>query len=120
MLLDVFRYLQIESRIINQDKRIRLPINNILLAKVHIAEDGAEMKQHRNETHIGQFLVMLHQGTANSLHQVPPKETEVGLRIMFFQSTHQIGRMKVARGFAYYQIILHTFKSQVRNSPIMP
>ena len=120
MLLDKLRNLQIEPRIIHQDDHIRLPTDNVLLAKLHIPEDGAEMQQHRNETHVSQLFIMLDTSTSHFTHQVTSKKAEIGLRIPLLQGTHQIGRMQVARSLAYNQIILHTLKFQFRNSSIIP
>ena len=118
MLLHIFGNLEIEARVIHQDDYIRIPLRDVFLASVHVLENGAKMEQDRNEAHIGQLPVMLHPSTPNGTHQVTPEETEVRLRILFFQGTHQVRGMQVARCLAYNQVIFHTLKSQVFNSPI--
>ena len=120
MLLHKFGNLQIKSWIIYQNYHIRIPIYDILLAKLHILENGAQMQKHWNKTHISQFFIMLNTGSSYSTHQIPTKETEISIHILLLQGTHQIGRMQISRSFTNNQIILHTSKFQVFNSLINP
>ena len=102
-----FGNIEVESRIVYQDYYIRIPGNDILLATFHVCKNGAQMKQHRNKTHISQFLIMLNHCSADSRHQVAPEKTEISLRVFCFQGRHQMGCMQVAGCFADNQIILH-------------
>ena len=108
--LDKFRYLQVKSRIVDQDDHIRLPLQDILLTHLHITKDGGKMEQDRDETHICQILVMLHTGTTHCRHHIASKEAELRMCILFLQRLHQMRRVQVTTRLSYYQIILH--KSQ--------
>ena len=120
MLLHKFGNLQIKSWIIYQNYHIWIPSNNILLAKLHVLENGAQMQKHWNKTHISQFLIMLDTGSSHSTHQISTEKTEISFSIQLLQSTHQIGCMQISRSFTNNQIILHTSKFQVFNSLINP
>ena len=44
MRLNIFGNFQVEPRIVNQNQYIRLPTDNILLAKVHVPENRTQMQ----------------------------------------------------------------------------
>ena len=95
MLLNKLGNLQVKARIIDQNNHIRLPLNNILLAFVHILKDGTQMQQDRNEPHIGQFLIMFDTSTSHRTHQITTEKAEIRLGILFLQGTHQVRCMKI-------------------------
>ena len=66
------------------------------------------MHQHRDETHIRQFAVVLDKCPTLGSHQVAAEEAEIGYRIPLFQRPHQSRGMQVATGLPSYQIILHS------------
>ena len=105
--MDKLGYIQIKARIVHQNQHIRLPRNNVLLAALHIGKDGAQMQQYGNEPHIRQLFVMLHHHTAHCSHEVASEETELRLRVLLLQCSHQMGGMQVAGSFTDNQIILH-------------
>ena len=105
--MDKLGDIQVEPRIIHQNKNIRLPGCNVFLATLHIGKDGTQVQQDGNEAHIRQFLIMLHQRSAHSRHQVTAEKAELGLRVFRLQGSHQVRCMQVARGLAHNQIILH-------------
>ena len=105
--------IQVESRVIHQNKYIRLPGRNIFFAPLHIGKNSTQMQQDGNETHIRQFLIMIHRRSAHSRHQVAAKEAELGLRVFHLQSAHQVRRMQVTGSFADNQIILHKYRKSI-------
>ena len=105
--MDKLGYIQIKARIVHQNQHIRLPRNNVLLAALHIGKDGAQMQQYGNEPHIRQLFVMLHHHTAHCSHEVASEETELRLRVLLLQCSHQMGGMQVAGSFTDNQVILH-------------
>ena len=80
--LYILGYLQVKARIVDEDDYIRLPLADVLFTHLHITKNGAQVQQHRNETHISQFAIMLHTSAPNSSHQVAPKEAELRLRVL--------------------------------------
>ena len=80
---------KIESRIVNEDNRIRLPTHDVLLAHLHILEDSGQMQQYRNEPHIGKFTIMLHTCTPHFRHQITTKEAKLSLWIILHQRLHK-------------------------------
>ena len=73
--------IEVKARIIHQYNHIRRPLHNVFFAKSHIAENGAQMKQHRDKTHVCQFFKMFYARSANGRHKVATKKTELGRRI---------------------------------------
>ena len=57
----IFSYFQVKPRIIHQNQDIRIPLNNIFLAQIHITKDCPQMKQHRDKSHVRHILIMLDQ-----------------------------------------------------------
>jgi hypothetical protein len=112
MLFYIFGNLQIEARIVYQNQHIRFPVYNIHLTHVHVPENGTQMQQHRNKAHVSQIPVMFYQSPSHLLHQISAKEAELSLRVLLFQSCHQIGGMQIARSLTGNQIVFHNFKSQ--------
>ena len=88
--MNEFCDIEIEARIIYQNKHIGLPANNIILAHLHVAENGSKMHHYGNEAHVCKFFVMLHHRSANSLHVVAAKEAEFGFGIALLYRLHQV------------------------------
>ena len=89
-LVQIFCNLQIEARIVDEDYGIGSPLCDVLLAEFQIAEDCWQMHEHRNESHVCQFLIVSHTGTADSRHQVAAEETELCLGVFLLQRPHQM------------------------------
>ena len=107
MFVHVFGYREVEARIVNEYHYIRIPGCDIFFTKRHILKDGGQVQQHRNEPHIGQFAIMLHQLSALRSHQVAAKKAELSLWVFFFQGFHEVRRMQIAARLANYQVIFH-------------
>ena len=105
--MDVFRYFQVETRIVDENNHIGIPLGNVLLAHLHISQDSAQVQQHGNETHVCQFAIVLHHRAACCLHLVAAIEAKLGSRILPLQFFHQVRGMQVTAGLACYQIVLH-------------
>ena len=52
---------------------------------------------------------MLHQRPSDRLHKIAAQETEIRLRILLLQRSHQVGGMQITGGFARYQKIFHIY-----------
>ena len=89
----VLRYLEVEARIVDEDDHVRLPLTDVLLAHLHIAENGGQVHQYGDESHIGQFAVVLHQRSSHGSHLVAAKEAKLRLRVLVFQRLHQVRGM---------------------------
>jgi hypothetical protein len=63
--------------------------------------------------HIAGRPVVDHHAFRNLIHQVSPHETKFSPGIMLHQSLHQVGGVKIARGFAGYKKILHDALMQI-------
>ena len=68
------------------------------------------MQSNIHKPHIGKLAIMANQGATLRLHLLASEETELSLRILFFESCHQVAGMKVATGLACYEVILHFCK----------
>ena len=108
--------VEVEPGVVDEDDHVGLPLHDILLAHLHVAENRGKMEQHGDESHVGQLAVVLDQCAAYGLHLVAAEEAELGLPILLFQGTHQSGGVQVARCLACYQIVLH--RSRYVVSPI--
>ena len=86
----IFCNLQIETRIIDQDHTVRLPIQDIPLAHAHITEYHRQMEKYGDKSHISQFSIMPDPRTTDGRHQIAAEETKLGGRVNFFQRTHQM------------------------------
>ena len=65
------------------------------------------MQQHRNESHVSQFTVVLHHRAAYSRHLVASIKAELCLGVFLLQRRHQVRSVQVARSLSCYEIILH-------------
>ena len=79
VLFHVFGNLQVETWVVHQYHHVGLPLQDILLACAHIAQNRAGMGQYGDKTHIRHFTVVLHQRAAHSRHLIPSIEAEVGV-----------------------------------------
>ena len=77
----IFGDAEVEARVIHKDYNIRAPSGDVFLTLAHISQNGAQMEQHGDEAHIGQFAVVLYQGGTLGCHQVASKTTELSLCI---------------------------------------
>ena len=102
----IFRYIEVEARIVHEYKHVRLPLKDILLAHLHILQYGTQVQQHRYKTHIGQVAVVHHTRATDCRHQVTAEETELRMLIALFQSLHQMRGVQVSTGFTDNQVIL--------------
>ena len=105
--MHILRDVEVEARIIYEDNHIRLPRFDVLLAEAHIPQDGAQMKQYRQEAHIGQLTIMLHAGASHSSHHVATKEAKLCRSILLLQLLHQVRGMQVTTGLTSYQVVFH-------------
>ena len=105
--VNVFRYLQIETRIVDENNHIGIPLGNVLLAHLHISQDSAQVQQHGNETHVSQFAVVLHHRAAHCGHQVAAEKAELRLPVLRLQRLHQVRCVQIATGLTGYQVIFH-------------
>ena len=110
--------VEIEARIVDQYHRIGLPPYDVALATAHVAENGWQMEQDGNETHICQLAIVSDRLTSLCRHQVATEETEFCLRVALPEGTHQTRGMEVAARLTGYQIVFH--KPQLFISSIIP
>ena len=101
--------VEIEARVVDQDHRVGSPLPDILLALRHVAEDGRQVEEHRDEAHIGHLAVVAHQGSSLGGHLVATEEAELGLAVGLCQFSHQVSGMQVATRLSHYQVVSHLF-----------
>ena len=73
--------IEVKTRVIHKYNHIRRPLHNVFFAESHVAEDGAQMKQHGDKAHVCQFFKMLYARSTNGSHEIAAKETELGSRV---------------------------------------
>ena len=73
--------IEVKTRVIHKYNHIRRPLHNVFFAESHVAEDGAQMKQHGDKAHVCQFFKMLYARSTNGSHEIAAKETELGCRV---------------------------------------
>ena len=95
MLSKEFCNFQVKARIINQDNNICVPVYDIFFADLHVSKNCTKMHQHRNEPHIGQFLVVFDTCSSDGLHQVATKETKRSMFVFFLDRFHQVRSMQI-------------------------
>ena len=105
--LNEFRNLEVEARIVHQNDAVRAPRGNLLLAARHAFEDGAQVEQNGDKTHVGEVLVVAQKRAANPLHFIAAIVAEFSLRVGIFYRLHEVGGMEVATGFAYDEEVFH-------------
>ena len=105
--LNEFRNLEVEARIVHQNDAVRAPRGNLLLAARHAFENGAQVEQNGDKTHVGEVLVVAQKRAANPLHFIAAIVAEFSLRVGILYSLHKVGGMEVAAGFAYDEEIFH-------------
>ena len=113
MLFQIFRYLEVKARIIDENDHIGFPFHDVALAQLHIAQYGRQMEQYGNETHKSEVAVVSYERAAFLSHHVAAKEAEHGMRVVGLNAMHETRGMKVATGFAYDKVISHRFQSLI-------
>ena len=109
MFMNIFGYVEVESRIVHEYDTVRLPLLNLLLALAHTSQYLGQMEHNGQDTHICQLPVVHEEILAPTLfsHKVAAVEVELSLRITGFNGLHEVGSMQVATGFSGYDKILH-------------
>ena len=100
--MHVLGYIEVKPRIVDEYHHVGLPLQDVLLAHLHVAQDGGQVQQYGDKTHICQLAVVLDHRTAYSSHQVAAEEAELRLSVALLQTLHQVRRMKVAAGLTGY------------------
>ncbi len=93
-----FRYLEIESRVVNQNHHIGLPLLYVLFAERNIAEKLARLHEHFHKADYRSLLVMLHKASRivllasaeDFVHKVATPESDFRLRVFRIYAFHQI------------------------------
>ena len=116
MLVDVVGNVEIEARIIDQDYYVGTPRHNVLLTPLHVAKDGAQVKQDGHKTHIGQVLVVAHALATDGRHEVAAEEAKLRRGVILAQRGHQPAGVEVATRLAHYQIVLHIVRTSTSAS----
>ena len=99
LLLYIFGYLQIESRIIDQNHHIGPILPDFLLASFHVVQDRTKIEQYGDKAHESHIPVMFHQRPSDCLHKITAQKTEIRFRILLLQCCHQVGGMQITGGF---------------------
>ena len=107
--MNMFSYLQIETRIINKYDHIRIPLFYVAFTERHIFKNGSKMQKYGYKSHISHITIMLYTESPFRRHQVASEEAEIRLSVNLLQRVHQSGSMKVATCLTGNQIILHCF-----------
>lgn len=81
----VLGYIEVKAWVIHKNDHVRLPLCDVLLAHLHVLENGGQMHQDGNDAHVGQFLVVFDTCSSYSSHHVAPKEAELRFRVFAFQ-----------------------------------
>ena len=90
MAMNIFGNVKVEARIVDENDNIGLPLGNILLAHLHVSENGAQVQEYRNKAHIRQFTIVLDTRTTDGCHHVATEEAELCRLIAPFQRLHQV------------------------------
>ena len=101
--------VEVEAGIVYKYDAVWLPLADVELCPPHVPEDGGQMAEHREETHVGQFAVVAHKCAADGRHLVAANESELRLGITPLQCHHQVRGMEIATGLTGYQVITHEF-----------
>ena len=87
--MNVLGDVEVEARVVDEDEGVGLPLEDVALAHLHITEDGAQVQKYRYEPHVGQFLVVAHEGGSSSLHEVASDATELCIVVNLFQRLYE-------------------------------
>lgn len=101
------RYSKVESRVVNIYNSVRVELEYVLFTKVYILSDSAKVSDHFDKTHDSKVADMTYGLASNLRHGITAPETKLGLSILPFYGTHEVGTMKVARSFACYYVVFH-------------
>ena len=88
--MDELGNFEVEAWIVDKDDNIGLPLGNILLTHLHILEDGTQVDQDGDETHVGQLAIVTNTRASDGSHQVASEETKLSLSVTLLQSLHQM------------------------------
>ena len=101
------RDAEVESGIVDVDNGIGLELKYVVFAELQIGVDGAEIPYHFDETHDGEVAYMFNWLATDLSHGIASPETDLGLRVLFKEGSHEVGTVEVAGGFACYDVIFH-------------
>ena len=106
----MLRHLEVESGVVDGYQHVGVVVGDVLFAEPYVAEHGAEVGDHFDETHDGEVADMSHRGASDRLHGVTTPIAELCVSVVPLQCSHEVGAMKVARGFTCYDVIFHILK----------
>ena len=101
------RDAEVESGIVDVDNGIGLELKYVVFAELQIGVDGAEVPYHFDETHDGEVAYMFNRLATDLSHSIASPETDLGLRVLFKEGSHEVGTVEVAGGFACYNVVFH-------------
>jgi hypothetical protein len=74
----------VEAGIVNENERIGAILEDVLLAEVKVAEDGAEVHQHFGKAHKGKFFIVPDEIAACGCHKVAAPAADGSGGVEFF------------------------------------
>ena len=101
------RDADVESVRVDVEKGIGLELKYVVFAELQIGVYGAEIPYHFDETHDGEVAYMFNWLATDLSHSIASPETDLGLRVLFKEGSHEVGTVEVAGGFACYDVIFH-------------
>ena len=68
------------------------------------------MEHHFDKAHNSEVPYMAYRLTSHFPHGITTPKTELGIGVFAQEGTHEVGSMKVARGFASYDVVSHNLQ----------
>ena len=78
----ILGYVEVEARIVDQNDHVGRPLHDVALTHLHVAQDGAQMEQHRHEAHVSQLAVVFYARAAHRRHEVAAEEAKLGIGVL--------------------------------------
>ena len=100
-------YLEVETRIVHEDKHIGAERQQALVRNTEIAAYSGQVCQHGDDTHICHLAVVLTEFAPRTPHFVPPKSDKLGGGVLAMYLLDEVGGMQVARCLARNDEVSH-------------
>ena len=102
-----FLNLEVEAWVVDTNHSVGLPVLYVAFAESDVSQHGTQVHDDFDEAHDGEVADVAHRFTSFSLHGVAAPEAELCLGVLRAQGLDEVGAIKVTRGFAGYDVVLH-------------
>ena len=82
--------VKVESRVVYEYDNVGIPTYDVLFAQTHVLKDRAQMEQYGDESHVGQFSIMLYERAAYCRHFFTSVEAKICILVQFLERLHQV------------------------------